>query len=299
MAFGVFVHRPDSIYDDQPQVHYQFPAMYLTRARPCIGDWIVYLEPRRVRGSRGYFAVAKVDAIIPDPRVPNMHLAVITPGTYLPFVNPVPFNGPEGVFERGVLNASGRNSGRAQASVRPLAPADFARIVHRGFQSSEDYLPRTDAPAPHFGLQEAQMPFDAAVERERVTQLTSRLFRDRIFRRLVLQAYDERCCMTGLKLINGGGRAEAQAAHIRPVEFHGPDIVTNGLALSGTMHWMFDRGLVSVAEDHEILVSRQVNDARSVHELLNRSRCLRLPRLKRDWPDQRFLTWHRENRFKA
>ena len=95
-------------------------------------------------------------------------------------------------------------------------------------------------------------------------QLTSRVVRDRVFRRTVLRAYDERCAVSGLKLINGGGRAEVQAAHIRPVEADGPDIVSNGLALSGTAHWMFDRGLISLADDLTILVSRQVNDLSSV-----------------------------------
>ena len=51
------------------------------------------------------------------------------------------------------------------------------------------------------------------------------------------------------------------AAHIRPVEANGPDIVSsNGLALSGTAHWMFDRGLISLNDDLKILISRQAND---------------------------------------
>lgn len=164
MAFGVFIHRPDSKYDDRPEVQYQFPASYLTRAMPLVGGWVIYLEPRRVPNARGYFAVAQVRQVIPDPRVPGMHLALIAPGTYLPFVDPVPFNGPEGVLERGVLNQAGRNSGRSQAAVRPLAPEDFARIVERGLSAQDGYLPRNDAPALRTGLQEAQMPFDLEVD---------------------------------------------------------------------------------------------------------------------------------------
>lgn len=68
-------------------------------------------------------------------------------------------------------------------------------------------------------------------ERLRVTHLSSRIVRDRLFRRLILQAYDKRCAITGLKLINGGGRAEVAAAHIRPVEANGLDILSNGIAL--------------------------------------------------------------------
>ena len=84
MPHCIFMHKADSIYDDIPAERYQFPAMYLTRAEPCIGDWIVYLEPRKVRNSRGYFAVAKVEKIIPDPTAPGIFLALIEPGRNYP-----------------------------------------------------------------------------------------------------------------------------------------------------------------------------------------------------------------------
>jgi putative restriction endonuclease len=72
MAHCVFMHKADSIYDDIPAERYQFPAQYLGRAEPSIGDWIIYLEPRRVANSRGYFAVAKVERIIPDPTADSL-----------------------------------------------------------------------------------------------------------------------------------------------------------------------------------------------------------------------------------
>ena len=58
MTFGIFIHRVDSIYDDSPAERYQFPAQYLARAQACVGDWIVYYEPKKVRDTKGYFAVA-------------------------------------------------------------------------------------------------------------------------------------------------------------------------------------------------------------------------------------------------
>ena len=79
-----------------------------------------------------------------------------------------------------------------------------------------------------------------------VEQLIARPFRDAAFAVVVKRAYGDACALTGLKIVNGGGRTEAQAAHIRPVASDGPDSVRNGLALSATVHWMFDRGLVSV-----------------------------------------------------
>jgi putative restriction endonuclease len=128
--------------------------------------------------------------------------------------------------------------------------------------------------------------------------LASRIVRDRIFRRIVLQAYDQRCAVTGLKLINGGGRAEVEAAHIKPVEANGPDILTNGVALSGTIHWMFDRGLIGIADDLEILVSRQVNDQEGVRAMINRTGHALAPQRSSQRPAPHFLRWHREHCFK-
>jgi putative restriction endonuclease len=297
MAFGIFLHRSDSIYDDSPAERYQFPPLYLGRVQACVGDWIVYLEPSKVRATRGYFAVAKVQQVIPDPGTPGMYLAIIEPGTYLDFSNPVPFNGPGGIVERGVLNDEGRISGRAQSAVRPLAPGDFSRIVALGLDEHDELLPRIGE-ASRYEVDEEQAPFIYEQERERVSQLTSRVLRDRVFRRIVLRAYGQRCAVTGLKLINGGGRAEVVAAHIRPVERNGPDILTNGIALSGTAHWMFDRGLISLADDLGILVSRQVNDMDGVRGMINRTGRALAPQRISERPHPHFLAWHRENCFK-
>ncbi len=296
MGFCVFIHRADSIYEDSPAERYQFPRQYLGRAETCVGDWIVYYEPRKVAASKGYFAIAKVQQIIPDPAAPGMHLALIEPGSYLDFANPVAFSGPSGVIERGVLNSDGRISGRAQAAIRPLSKDDFYRIVHIGLDDPAPVLPRI---GDHVhGFEEAQQPFQFEQERERISTLTSRIVRDRVFRSVVLRAYDERCAVTGIKLINGGGRAEVAAAHIRPVEAHGPDIVNNGLALSGTAHWMFDRGLISLADNLEILVSRQANDPDGIRALINRSGRALEPTRASDRPHPHFLQWHREHCFK-
>lgn len=297
MTFGVFIHRGDSIYDDRPAESYQFPHQYLTRASACVGGWIIYYEPTKVPGSRGYFAVAKVDQIVVDPSVPNMHRALIEPGSYLDFANPVPFSGPEGVVERGLLNTEGRNSGRAQAAIRPLSAEDFYRIVARGLADEAPLLPRLDE--TQAGFAEGQALFVEEEIRERATYLTSRLLRDRVFRQVVLRAYDSRCAITGLKLINGGGRAEVAAAHIRPVARSGPDIVSNGLALSGTVHWMFDRGLIALSDDHQILLSRHINDAESVRGMINKTGRALPPIRRLDYPHPAYLRWHRECCFKS
>ncbi len=298
MAHCVFMHRSDSIYDDSPAVQYQFPKQYLSRAQPSIGDWILYLEPTKVRGSRGYFAIARVQQIIPDPKAPKMFLALIEPNSYLEFANPVPFNNSDGPIERGLLNEEGKLSGRAQSAVRPISDADFFRIVDEGLDDHTPLLPREGGLRDQPGFEEGQAPYIFEEPRDRALQLTSRAVRDRVFRRIVLRAYNERCAVTGLKLINGGGRAEVNAAHIRPVEANGPDSIHNGLALSGTAHWMFDRGLISLSDDLEILISRHANDPDGIRTIINRSGFAVPPANLKERPHPQFLAWHRENCFK-
>ncbi|HEY4201357.1 MAG TPA: HNH endonuclease [Devosiaceae bacterium] len=301
MSFGVFIHRADSIYEDSPATQYQFPRQYLSRVSACIGDWIVCYEPTKVPGSKGYNAIARIETVVPDPTAEGMYLALMVPGSCLDFVNPVPFVIDNAVVETGLLNEMGRLSGRAQAAVRPISPRDFDRILARGLMEEQPTLPREGTPSvpePLFELDETQAPFAFEQERERVRALTSRVVRDRVFRRVVLRAYDERCAVTGLKLINGGGRAEVAAAHIRPVEANGPDIINNGVALSGTAHWMFDRGLIGFSDNLDILISRHVNDRDGVESLINRTGRLIAPVQARDRPHKAFLTWHRENCFK-
>lgn len=301
MTKGVFIYRASSEYNDDPTERYQFPTRrYLSRAASFVDDWVIFLEPRR-GGKRGYFATAKIQAVVPDPTDADMHLALIEPGTFLEFDNHVPFSDEDGPIERGLLNSLGEASGNKQAAVRPISEADFNRIVERGLSEELNLLPRIGAPvAPTTGqtLYEERTPFEFEVTRDRIDLKTSRVVRDRAFRRNVLAAYDCRCAFSGLKLINGGGRAEVEAAHIRPVEHGGPDAVANGLALSGTAHWMFDRGLITLEDDLTIRVSRHVNDVESIWNFVQPSRMATPPANGAYHPHPHFLGWHRENVFK-
>jgi putative restriction endonuclease len=103
--------------------------------------------------------------------------------------------------------------------------------------------------------------------------------------------------MSGLRLRNGGGRPEVKAAHIRPVEAKGSEAVRNGLALSGTLHWMFDRGLLFVADYWTIVVSRNKVPREVLDRLLVPDGRLCLPEEEQHWPHPENLRWHRENRF--
>src|SRR4051794_8072663 len=85
----VLLHKADSIYEDEPDVVYDFPRPYLKAAEEAVGDWIVYYEPSKA-GPRGYFAVAKIREVVPKPGTDGRFLAIIEPGTFLPFDREVP-----------------------------------------------------------------------------------------------------------------------------------------------------------------------------------------------------------------
>jgi putative restriction endonuclease len=222
MTKGVFLHREDSIYNDLPAERYQFPSLYLSRASQFVGDWIVYYEPRRGPTAKGYYAIARVERIVPDPAAPGMYLALIAPGSYLPLERPVPFSGPDGPVERGVLNDAGRISGRAQAAVRPVSIKDFNRILDLGFPDEEPLLPRDGLPGetPLGIVQEERAPFE--VERERVAFYSSRIVRDRVFRRIVLDAYDCRCAITGLNSSTAAGARRSRPPTSSPLRRMAP-----------------------------------------------------------------------------
>jgi putative restriction endonuclease len=289
----VFVIGSHSIYADEPDRFYRFPQHWLNAAARSVGQWIVYQEPRRA-GDRGYYAAAKVEQIVRDPADPEMYLALIQPGSYLEFGRDVPFQFQGAAVERGLLNADGRlNNGRAIQSIRPISDADFDRILGLGLVDEFDLLPREDEAEPALDrVHEEQAPFFGPVEREKA--LVSRTVRDRQFRKRVIEAYDCRCALTGMRLINGGGRAEVQAAHIMSVEANGPDRENNGIALSGTVHWMFDRGLISLSDAGVILLSSKINDVESVEKLIRPDRRAILPTNGKLRPHPRYLAWHRE-----
>lgn len=290
---GVFVTGPHSIYQDEPETLYRFPANYLAAAKRMVGQWIVYLQPRRA-GGRGYWAVAKVGQIVPDPADKRMHLAMIEPGSFLEFGVNVPFSLDRLPLERALLNDDGTVKGSKQLAIRPLSNADFNRIVEIGLMDAEPELPRVgeDEPLPAKFYELGQDVFEGPVDR--ATMLVKRKFRDAKFRRAVLHVYEGRCALTGMKLMNGGGRLETEAAHIMSVEVGGPDAVNNGIALSGTVHWMFDRGLIGLGDGGEILLSGKINDRESVEKMVYADRQARWPELPAHRPHPRYLAWHRE-----
>ncbi len=296
MAKVVLTQREDSRYDDVIGEAYHFPAQYLAAAKEAEGDFCIFYEPRRGNGRLAYWAVARIVRVRPDP-VTSDHFYADLEG-FLPFDHAVNLRRADGRFwESKVEKVDGSVSkGAMGVSVRRIPDIEFELILKAGFldpygATAPDMT--TVLPSP-FEVAEDQLEF----ERPLVEQVLLRPFRDRVFAKQVRAAYDSRCAVTGLKIINGGGRAEMEAAHIKPVERKGPDSVRNGLALSRTAHWLFDRGLISVDDDFRLLKAHG-RLPEGVDRLFDPSGLIAVPSDDRHRPNPAFLNWHRENCFKG
>jgi putative restriction endonuclease len=298
---AVFDTKPNSGYDDELPHRYHFPARsnYMAAAIAARGDWVVLREPQRNGGRRAYVAVARVLDVRPDPIRLDHAYAML--GDYLPFDAPVPFVGREGYWEaplRAIRDTSRVGAGIQGRAMRPLDDVDFTAIVLAGL--SETLEPSNARRlGPPGGFQELGETFlfdTPPIQQVRRVEaiLINRKIRDANFRRQVCEAYDDRCAVTRLRIINGGGRSEVQAAHIWPVGDGGPDTVQNGIALSGTIHWLFDRHLISLTNDYRLLVSHNKVPVELRGLFTSQMDRIHLPADPRLWPHPTYIARHRQ-----
>lgn len=299
MAKVVLTTKVDPTYDDLPEERYHFPRTYLRQIEQAVGDWIVYYEPRRSTGelsSRGgrqsYFATARLLRIEQDPVLENHYYAFVS--NYLEFDHPVPFKDGQHYYESGLQREDGEtNKGAFGRAVRVIPDSEYDLIMQAGFAKTLE-ITRLATELQSEPLPEEVTSFNRPI----IERVVARPFREAAFAVGVKVAYHDTCAMTGLKIINSGGRAEVQAAHIQPVSKNGPDSLRNGVALSGTVHWMFDSGLVSIDDDYSILIAKDRLPDAAVR-LLNQDHRLRLPAREDIRPHRHYLNFHRKNIFKG
>ncbi len=299
MAKVVLSERADSGYDDVTGQLYHFPRRYLRAAQEAVGDGCLLYEPRlgeggHSSGRQAYWAAASIKRVFPDLNRSDLFYAELE--HFLPFPNPVSFKrGDGGFWESKLDRGHGQVSKGAMGwSIRRIPDHEFSLIWAAGYAPILGEPDISDSTSNDWGVREEQASFERPV----IAQLTNRRFRDKAFSAQVRAAYDSRCAITGLKIINGGGRAEMEAAHIRPVAKEGPDSVRNGIALSRTVHWMFDRGLLSIEDDYTLLKAKG-RLPEGIERLFDPSGMVNVPEAERERPNPLFLRWHRENCFKG
>ncbi|HJN69803.1 MAG TPA: HNH endonuclease [Candidatus Marinimicrobia bacterium] len=293
MSKGILTAKAGSRYDDVIEERYHFPQTYLNQARQMVNDWIIYYEPGRVGagisgiGRKAYFAIARINSITEDQKTPNHYYAWIS--DFLEFANAVPFRLDGNLLESYLQNDDGLlNRGAMQRSVRTIPDDEFNQIVKLGFVEEQSIVSnQVSEPVEEY-------------KRDIIQSVITRPVRDVTFKYRVREVYNSTCAVTGLHILNGGGKPEVEAAHIQPVGggHNGPDSVRNGIALSRTIHWLFDRGMISLNNDYEILTASKAV-RKNTSGLIEPGRPIHLPNDMRFAPHTQFLDYHRENIFKG
>jgi hypothetical protein len=142
---------------------------------------------------------------------------------------------------------------------------------------------------------EEWVPFAAE---DRAVYHISRQKRDAAFRSIVLANYGHTCAVTGQKF-HSPRHVEADGAHIIGKEVRGTHDPRNGIALSKSAHWAFDRGIFTISDQYEVIV----NPKASAASIANFP-AIDIDRRKILLPDDRYyrphaeaLIWHKQEVF--
>jgi HNH endonuclease len=149
-------------------------------------------------------------------------------------------------------------------------------------------------------------PFDKNKKIVRTTRESA--LRNRGFRQAVIEAYECKCAVCGLKIHSPDLLSwEVEAAHIVPNNLLGRDDVCNGIALCHFHHWAFDVGWVALSDNYRIQVSPQIQSLSSDYGkiegydffrvLANKSVKIGLPSRNEIYPHLNAIRWHRQNIF--
>ena len=146
-------------------------------------------------------------------------------------------------------------------------------------------------------------PFDR--NRKVVRNVREAGLRVRGFRQAVIEVYDFRCAVCGLKINSPDSLCwEVEAAHIVPRGSFGRDDLFNGVALCRFHHWAFDVGWFALLDNYKIQVSSKlsqlpsdfgrVGDYEFVRSLTKNCTGIRLPRKREIYPHVNSIRWHRQ-----
>ena len=121
--------------------------------------------------------------------------------------------------------------------------------------------------------------------------------RGAVFKKQVPKIYDYSCCISGLRVETSINASLIDACHIIPFSQSYDDTITNGIALSPTLHRAFDRGLIAINPDnYRVMVSHRMTEpvasAYSIRQFEGRE--INLPQEHRYRPRPENLSSHLE-----
>lgn len=124
--------------------------------------------------------------------------------------------------------------------------------------------------------------------------------RGSVFRREVVKLYNETCCISGLRVAATFTITMVDACHIIPFAQSFDNSLNNGITLCPNLHRAFDRGLISVDDNYEVILSPSFkeNDQSDYSFSKISGKALILPSEKAFLPSPEAFKWHRDYVFK-
>ena len=138
------------------------------------------------------------------------------------------------------------------------------------------------------------------VQEDTETEKYAPAVRDQGFRRVIVNVYDHRCAVCGIRMLTPDGHTVVDAAHIIPWSMTRNDKVQNGMALCRLCHWTFDEGLIGVSGEYAVIVSKQLSSNHNIpsHLMTLSGRGIIGPAEQMLWPDMEALHWHQQKIFR-
>ncbi|EAM47902.1 HNH endonuclease [Crocosphaera watsonii WH 8501] len=126
------------------------------------------------------------------------------------------------------------------------------------------------------------------------------LVRDSFFRKAVIHAYDYRCSLCNLKVIKSLSQSIVDGAHIKPFAQFYDNNINNGISLCKNHHWAFDRGIFSIDDNYQVLISDNFSEespnSKPIREFQGET--ILLPNSPTYFPSIEAIQWHRQNIFR-
>jgi len=126
-------------------------------------------------------------------------------------------------------------------------------------------------------IRSSQIP--ANIERKKVVrEVLERPYQNQ-FRKMIMEAYQSTCLVTGVRLEN-----VLEAAHIKPIKHKGDDNIFNGICMRADIHTLFDSNHLKILPSGEIKLTSEANRKENYEHLPSK---VVLP----DFVDRQQLDW--------
>lgn len=150
-------------------------------------------------------------------------------------------------------------------------------------------------------LEDEFLGSSAAEIKSKYQKLLKTEARSILFKSIVPKMYKYRCAISG-QWINASNAVQmVDACHIKPWSSYHDDSITNGIALTPTLHRAFDNHLLSIDAEYRVVFSsafkEDLNSSYAISQFEGRK--ILLPQDKRWYPSQEALEWHRSNLLEA